>query len=88
MRARMMWRKVSSRLPGESSHLLCPGSDDSLINFNNDINRSNPLYEENMKTNTRNGLQRSESSSSGYSSGAAGKRPERSDFLNLLCEFI
>ena len=45
-----------------------------LMIHNFTLNRSNPLYEEN----SRNVLQRSESTSSGYSSGAAGNpRPER-----------
>ena len=45
-----------------------------LMIHNFTLNRSNPLYEEN----SRNVLQRSESTSSGYSSGPAGNpRPER-----------
>ena len=45
-----------------------------LMIHNLSMNRSNPLYGEN----NRNVLQRSESTSSGYSSGAAGnQRPER-----------
>ena len=72
----MMLSKVSSQLQGEC---WGPASGESVIN--NEMTRSNPLYEENMKTDNRNSLQPSESGSSGYSSGAAGNPGrERSDF--------
>ena len=77
VRARRMLRKESSRSQGKCSHLWY---DRALMSHY----RSNPLYEEKLRTNKRNGLQRNDSSSSGYSSGPAGKkRPERSDFSLL-----
>ena len=76
VRARRMLRKESSRLQGKCSHLRY---DRALMSHY----RSNPLYEENLRTNKRDGLQRNDSSSSGCSGPAGKKRPERSDFSLL-----